>query len=147
MLKHEEEVNFLEDVWLQNGVQHRQKFLHNVAEIVLATDMKKHFAVLKQFRMDIVQNEQLLSAMYPAESDDSAQLWGVMDDPQRLLCLQVALKVADVGHCTLPMDQHTAWLQRLQDEMFKQVRTTAAVQCSMIEPSRTRSTGRCMHII
>lgn len=45
-----------------------------------------------------------------------------MDEGQRLLTMQMAIKVADLGHCTLPWDQHYAWVQRLEAEFFEQVR-------------------------
>eukprot|EP00873_Tetraselmis_striata_P034134 jgi/Tetstr1/454398/TSEL_004029.t2 len=116
MMRHEEGLNFLEDVWQKNGALYRQKFRFQVAEIVLGTDMKKHFQVLKHFRHDVLQNERL-AGMAGASS---GELWSAMDDPQRMLSLQVALKVADIGHCALPLDQHTEWLQKLENEMFKQ---------------------------
>ena len=33
---------------------------------------------------------------------------------------QVTLKAADVGHVALPKDQHLVWVDRLQEEFFRQ---------------------------
>lgn len=37
-----------------------------------------------------------------------------------MMCVQVALKCADVGHLALPTDTHKVWVERLQSEYFLQ---------------------------
>lgn len=34
--------------------------------------------------------------------------------------LQVALKCADLGHISAPLDLHVRWVERLQEEFFRQ---------------------------
>ena len=35
-------------------------------------------------------------------------------------CLQMALKWADLGHLASPLEVHLKWVQRLEEEMFRQ---------------------------
>ena len=57
-----------------------------VISIVLATDMSKHFEILTQFKT-LVSNSKSLAGL------SGAMKWEAMDDRQRLLTLQVAMKV------------------------------------------------------
>ena len=41
------------------------------------------------------------------------------------------LQVADIGHCTLPFEQHEIWLRWLQEEMFAQVRSPPTNTCDV----------------
>jgi hypothetical protein len=36
--------------------------------------------------------------------------------------VQTLMKMADLGHLALPVEQHTAWAERLRAENFLQVR-------------------------
>jgi hypothetical protein len=121
MLRREEELNFLQEAFQANEIAGRQNFRHIVTDIVLGTDMKRHFNLLKQFHTEVMEHpvmENILAG--PRGPETSAQLWTAMDEAQRMLCLQMALKMADIGHCALPMDQHLVWLLLLEEEMFKQ---------------------------
>ena len=57
-----------------------------VVSIVLATDMSKHFEILTQFKT-LVSNSKSLAGL------SGVMKWEAMDDRQRLLTLQVAMKV------------------------------------------------------
>jgi cAMP-specific phosphodiesterase 4 len=74
----------------------------------------RHFDIVGRFNATIVSNSDILS------KGSGRQKWRAMGEAGQLLCMQVALKVADIGHCALPWDQHLLWLGRLEEEMFKQ---------------------------
>jgi len=103
----------LDNSW-STRMQRRKWFRNMVIQMVLATDMSRHFDMLSQFETQIVQNRELRANKSPQE------LWLAMCDDQRRLVLQIAIKVADLGHLALPMDIHSVWLERLQEEFFDQ---------------------------
>uniref|UniRef100_A0A061SN98 3-cyclic-nucleotide phosphodiesterase n=1 Tax=Tetraselmis sp. GSL018 TaxID=582737 RepID=A0A061SN98_9CHLO len=92
----------------------RQTFRKTVIQTVLATDMARHFDVLGCFNANVASDSNLRSKR------DGTAKWNVMTESQQLLTLQVAIKVADLGHCALPFPQHQEWVMRLQEEMFSQ---------------------------
>uniref|UniRef100_A0A7S1X2V9 PDEase domain-containing protein n=1 Tax=Tetraselmis chuii TaxID=63592 RepID=A0A7S1X2V9_9CHLO len=92
----------------------RKRFRGAVIQIVLATDMSRHFELLSQFETQIVQNRDLKGR------GGASSMWAAMNDAQRMLVLQIAMKVADIGHCALPMDVHRVWVHRLETEFFLQ---------------------------
>eukprot|EP00873_Tetraselmis_striata_P042902 jgi/Tetstr1/463166/TSEL_008100.t1 len=94
-------------------VKRRKGFRKMVVKLVLGTDMSAHFDLVAQFKAHF-ENKPELKWM------NSAELWVALEQKHRLLVLQVALKVADIGHCALPWDIHREWLQRLEDEFFEQ---------------------------
>lgn len=79
--------------------------------------MSKHFEIMTAFRSKIdVRNSS-------GGFDVS-----LLDLPQKMLVLQLALMVADIGHCALPRDAHIRWVDRLQREFFKQA---SSLSCFM----------------
>jgi len=42
------------------------------------------------------------------------------DEKLKLLVLEMALKIADVGHMSAPFDIHTEWSRKLEKEFFAQ---------------------------
>jgi hypothetical protein len=66
----------------------RKSFRSTVIHMVLGTDMSRHFDLISQFEAKIVQNNKLREKKNPHE------LWANMDDNQRMLVLQMAIKVA-----------------------------------------------------
>eukprot|EP00899_Mesostigma_viride_P004951 jgi/Mesvir1/14457/Mv11504-RA.1 len=75
-----------------------------VIDMVLATEMKKHFAVVDQFKTRLLQGAQ----------------WDVNKDSDRTLLLQLVLKVADIGHSAKPLAVHVEWSRRVNEEFYKQ---------------------------
>eukprot|EP00873_Tetraselmis_striata_P008965 jgi/Tetstr1/429229/TSEL_001892.t1 len=103
-----------------------RKWISNMAiDIVLATDMSKHFDLIKQFNVQIARNKKY-------KWMTTQEKWTAMSDAQIRLTLQMAMKarpfsscpaacpVADLGHCALPMDQHRQWTEALEEEFFSQ---------------------------
>lgn len=43
-----------------------------------------------------------------------------MDESERILSLQMALKCADIGHVTASLPVHLRWVSGLEEEFFKQ---------------------------
>ncbi|KAI8469134.1 MAG: hypothetical protein J3K34DRAFT_386003 [Monoraphidium minutum] len=74
------------------------KFRKSVIELVLATDMKQHFSILSHFTTILLP----------------------LDENERLLSLQMALKCADLGHLTGSLAVHKQWVERLEQEFFLQ---------------------------
>eukprot|EP00899_Mesostigma_viride_P001406 jgi/Mesvir1/11266/Mv01066-RA.1 len=73
-------------------------------EMVLASDLKRHFGVLDAFKARVSQEHA----------------WDLKRDSDRILLLQLALKVADVGHTAKPLRTHVAWTQRVCEEFYQQ---------------------------
>ncbi|GIL50475.1 hypothetical protein Vafri_6663, partial [Volvox africanus] len=144
---------------------------HQVIELVLATDMKQHFATLTHFNtVHHLSNNKSFAAINSSSGDSllksapggrlaNVQLELVaaegggggggtaaggapavstnsvigaamtaappeapkpLDDSERLLSLQVLLKVADLGHLAEELDVHKRWLSALEEEFFLQ---------------------------
>ncbi|GFR47060.1 hypothetical protein Agub_g8745 [Astrephomene gubernaculifera] len=131
--------------------QERAAFRKQVIEMVLATDMKQHFALLAHFntvhrltaysaaatgsgaaqtptqlqRSSRTLLQQLhpsgpsvVSPPRPALSGDLAPR--PRDETEKLLGLQIALKVADLGHLGEELEVHQRWLGVLEEEFFLQ---------------------------
>ncbi|GIL88899.1 hypothetical protein Vretifemale_16705, partial [Volvox reticuliferus] len=157
------------DITAPLGQADRAAFRKLVIELVLATDMKQHFAILTHFntihhlssnknfaainsssggnmpksapggRLANVQFELLAAeggsggggtaGGAPVTSTNSitatinaapAEAPRPLDDAERLLSLQVVLKVADLGHLAEELDVHKRWLSALEEEFFLQ---------------------------
>mmetsp|Transcript_19716 Transcript_19716/g.47074 ORF Transcript_19716/g.47074 Transcript_19716/m.47074 type:complete len:551 (+) Transcript_19716:188-1840(+) len=109
IITNDESINF------QRGWKDRDFSLSvrkHVIQLVLATDMSRHFDIVAQFKALILQNDDLAKA--------PGRKWDIMNSKQKLITLQMALKVSDIGHCCLPWEQHQKWSLRLQEEFFKQ---------------------------
>ena len=102
-------LNFTQD-WSKND---KNEFRKDTIQLVLATDMSSHFDLAGRFATQIGQNKSL-------DGMTGAEKWRQMGDRGRLLTLQVAMKIADIGHCYTYLCQHREWLQRLEEEFFKQ---------------------------
>ncbi|KAG2490632.1 hypothetical protein HYH03_011023 [Edaphochlamys debaryana] len=92
------------DILAQLSQAERTTFRKQVIELVLATDMKQHFSILSHF------NTVHRGAPAPQP----------VDDTERLLSLQVALKCADIGHLGEELPVHKRWLSVLEEEFFRQ---------------------------
>ena len=78
-------------------------FRNLVISMVLHTDMEHHFALLTRFKMRAMVKPR----------------WG--DDMQDVtLVMQMMLKCADLAHLSYDFCLHRAWVERLEEEMFRQ---------------------------
>jgi len=87
----------------------RMELRTNIINFVLATDMSSHF--------DVVGNaKNTLSGLICEDGIDFLEIETKHQD----FILQLALKVADLGHTATPVSQHIRWVKRLQEEFFAQ---------------------------
>jgi len=129
-----EEYNFLADFSPKTVADVRNKIIG----IVLATDLSRHFEITEQFRKNVATKAEAMRYATPPNNSrrgfisrrrqdlksqvmqNDLKLYTSLTTSERLLVLQMAMKVADIGHCFTPLGQHLQWLQRLEDEMFLQ---------------------------
>ncbi|KAK9831614.1 hypothetical protein WJX74_002581 [Apatococcus lobatus] len=94
----------------------------SMIDLILGTDMKKHFGLLSRFQ---ALQAQTASRQAEAElSDWSCTKSGVSSSvttaEHKLLFAQVALKCADIGHLSCPQALHQRWTHQLREEFFQQ---------------------------
>lgn len=75
--------------------------------MVLATDMANHFDILSKFKSTFMG----VTADAPAEQRLA---------PHMELILQMVIKCADLGHCTMMRRTHLFWSKSLEAEFFAQ---------------------------
>ncbi|KAK9827004.1 hypothetical protein WJX74_003385 [Apatococcus lobatus] len=85
--------NFLADMPPEGFFVFRQAVL----ALIMATDMSKHHNILSQLR---------------------SRDWAHLSGGDSIIVLQGALKCADLGHTFMPVEQHVAWSEKLQQELF-----------------------------
>mmetsp|Transcript_41533 Transcript_41533/g.98429 ORF Transcript_41533/g.98429 Transcript_41533/m.98429 type:complete len:207 (+) Transcript_41533:643-1263(+) len=118
----------------------KRAFRATVITMVLATDMSQHFDIVgsftSKFTMDTVSQAR-------NGKGESLKFWTLDQQGQRL-CLQIALKVADIGHSFATWEVHCMWSSCLQNEMFAQGDMEAALGMD-ISPLMDRTKRGCMH--
>eukprot|EP00899_Mesostigma_viride_P020282 jgi/Mesvir1/28255/Mv04792-RA.2 len=75
-----------------------------VIELVLSTDLKRHFGILEQFKARVSQDTP----------------WDLRKESDRILLLQMVLKLADIGHAAKPLSIHVEWSRRITEECYNQ---------------------------
>ncbi|XP_050707424.1 cGMP-inhibited 3',5'-cyclic phosphodiesterase 3A-like, partial [Eriocheir sinensis] len=96
------EYNFLSH--LDRAEFKRFRFL--VIEAILATDLKRHFEILAEFNAK------------SNEPDAPGLDWATETD--RLLALQMCIKLADINGPCKALDIHTQWTKRIAEEFYEQ---------------------------
>eukprot|EP00877_Chromochloris_zofingiensis_P005018 jgi/Chrzof1/14517/Cz09g05220.t1 len=135
-----EDLNFIKDV------PHKTKegLRRLIIDMVLATDMKQHFAIHGIFQSKLNHNSSLrISGSSPTSSCSTMthtplhgggskrnmrvsvvaaqQTKTNEEDPEtRSLNMQMLLKVADLGHLASPPAVHRQWVLCLEEELFRQ---------------------------
>ncbi|EEQ98169.1 cAMP-specific 3',5'-cyclic phosphodiesterase, putative [Perkinsus marinus ATCC 50983] len=104
MMEDFHECNIIENLTREE----RKGFRSFVIELILATDMAKHFAALTDLRL-LVRNSEFRTVIQDHMNAD-----------ERLLIFKACIKAADIGHTCLPWDQHYELSLRLAEEFFKQ---------------------------
>lgn len=97
-----EKYNFLENV----SPAVKKRIRERTIELVLATDMKTHFGVVSQFTAHLLRAQE-----QPRVSSQ---------DADRLLVLQMAMKLSDMGHLSAEWGVHYRWVKCLEEECFRQ---------------------------
>lgn len=97
-------------------------FLHNMSEVqflqfratvidlVLATDMSFHFSIINKFKAYHFGSARLAS--HASESNTSS----ISDKA----LINMIIKCADIGHVAAEWSSHVKWVNRLQEEMWRQ---------------------------
>jgi len=109
-----------------------------IIELVLSTDMSRHFDMVTMVKTKMTsalakakarQSAAFLESRpsgFASKHEDEAQVekqgldLNDLSAEQLSLITQFALKVADIGHCMLPLDQHKFWVGNLEKEFFSQ---------------------------
>jgi len=86
----------------------RMQMRKTIISMVLATDMAEHFRVITQLSQKLPQA--------PLVEDVEIEI----GEDQKTVILEAALKVADIGHTSLLLDEHVQWVKLLQKEFFAQ---------------------------
>ncbi|KAG2441292.1 hypothetical protein HYH02_009885 [Chlamydomonas schloesseri] len=130
------------DVLAPLSAEQKSAFRKQVIDMVLATDMKQHFSLLSHFNtvhrltnytkpvtstpggttpfnrmLSNPAEMAVVSIETPASPDAAAR---PIDDTERLLSLQIAIKAADIGHLGESAEVHKRWLAGLEEEFFRQ---------------------------
>lgn len=103
LMKHHQ-CDFMENVNAKDFSQIRALII----ELVLATDMRHHFSIVNHF-----------NSMTQKPGTDTAV--DIIDTPHcDKIVLKMILKCADIGHVFQPWDKHVTWVDRLQEEFWRQ---------------------------
>eukprot|EP00899_Mesostigma_viride_P018970 jgi/Mesvir1/27074/Mv20766-RA.1 len=100
LLYNKDECNFLEVLSEEDFMELRRV----VINVVLASDLKRHFGVLDALKARVAQEAP----------------WDVERDSDRIMLLQMLLKVADIGHSAKPLALHKEWSHRVIEEFYRQ---------------------------
>ncbi|MEW5305766.1 MAG: hypothetical protein WDW36_008285 [Sanguina aurantia] len=132
-----------------NFIQHLQAADFNrlrklLIDLVMSTDMKQHFSIVSQFgtlhrihharqssadgsrlrprpsQRCVAASASLASSASQVSVGDASFCRVPLDDTERLLSLQMALKLADLGHLSAPLHVHLRWVAALEEEFFRQ---------------------------
>lgn len=133
-------MNFLKNLARADAIVVRKLLI----DLVLATDMTQHFSIVSQFgtmhrlnrgSIDGSNNRasKLMDLSTPSisttgviRSDIAISVGNLdsnkipLDDHERLISLQLALKLSDLGHLFAPLNVHLRWVSALEEEFFRQ---------------------------
>ena len=98
----QDDYNFMENVEREDLITFRSL----VIEMVMATDMKSHFSILDSFKM-----------FQKARQEDPKSV-KILTEMRNVFCL--AMKVADLFHCSRPLEMHHRWVDLITEEFFTQ---------------------------
>ena len=113
-LLNDEKFNFLENV----SPATKKRIRETTIDLVLATDMKTHFSVVSQFTAQLRGKDGSTSSTTTGSGSKAAAL--NLQEGERLLVMQMAMKLADMGHLAADRDVHIKWVKRLEEECFRQ---------------------------
>ncbi len=89
-------------------------------DLVLATDMKQHFALLSQFtgvHLSHGSPTKRQSVQPKHDPPDAGQAAMPMDENERILSLQIVIKAADLANLCDPHHTHIKWVYMLEEEV------------------------------
>lgn len=143
----EERYNFLENV----SAAVKQRVRQSVIDMVLATDLKSHLPVITQFCFKFKAaktsasgdtSSQSRSRSSSQRSDRGASPPCVSTDAEeRMLVLQMVIKLADLGHLAAHRAVHCRWVALLEEEYFRQGDVERA-RSMQVSPLMDRAKGK-----
>mmetsp|Transcript_2366 Transcript_2366/g.3276 ORF Transcript_2366/g.3276 Transcript_2366/m.3276 type:complete len:681 (-) Transcript_2366:305-2347(-) len=120
----------------------RRRVRDIVIEMILATDMSEHFDVLSSFKSKVLPKMQASTKttipkeewnvstppdskdgkmpVVPNSASKTTPERDLLSPEERVVLLRMALKCADIGHVTLPLQAHMMWVKSLQEEFYRQ---------------------------
>ncbi|KAK9862181.1 hypothetical protein WJX84_011393 [Apatococcus fuscideae] len=127
MLHGDEKLQFAAHLSLES----RQLLRASMIDLILGTDMKKHFSMLSRFQAiprgaavnaDAAERHPRLPGCgsVPQEEPHSRARLADLPGDAKLLVAQMALKVADIAHLSAPTEVHRRWTAQLTEEFFRQ---------------------------
>ena len=102
----DERYNFL--VHLERAEFRRFRYL--IIEAILATDLKRHFEILAEFNAKV------------NDADAPGIDW--TNEADRLLAMQMCIKLADINGPCKTRHIHVQWTERIAEEFYEQVTTS-----------------------
>ncbi|KAL6755993.1 hypothetical protein V8C86DRAFT_128130 [Haematococcus lacustris] len=105
--------------------QERDKMRKIIIELIMGTDMKQHFTITSSFanlhrlpaeKVPLAKISLDMARAQQGPSPDKVPI----DEAERLLSLQVALKISDLGSSAETFEVNRRWVAALQDEFFAQ---------------------------
>lgn len=128
--------------FLHRMPHHQQQAVRKmVIDMVLATDMAEHMAIVSRLKTDLQKRLE--------NPDDDLNNMGAegyeVPDSLKTLVLQAAIKIADTGHLYADNNVHVQWSIRLEEEMWRQgdVETQMGMKVSFLmdrnKPGVTKS--------
>eukprot|EP00241_Pyramimonas_parkeae_P012277 CAMPEP_0114243594 /NCGR_PEP_ID=MMETSP0058-20121206/10876_1 /TAXON_ID=36894 /ORGANISM="Pyramimonas parkeae, CCMP726" /LENGTH=281 /DNA_ID=CAMNT_0001356451 /DNA_START=37 /DNA_END=882 /DNA_ORIENTATION=- len=139
------------DFGVRFSIEAKRLLRVTVIDLVLSTDMSRHFDIVSLVKSKLGSTvtraapKRRSSFIHrPPNSFNSQQAPDIhcehelgvdlitLTSDQMHLVFQFALKVADIGHCMLPLEQHKFWVGNLEKEFFNQgdLEKTAGVSIS-----------------
>lgn len=132
-------MNFLANMGRHESASFRKLLI----DLVLATDMKQHFNIVSQFGTmhrlnrgsidgtdkrysDLTTVSKRSNPSFPRSLSPLSELTIVcvgkvpLDDSERMISLQMALKLSDLSHVAAPFPLHLRWVCALEEEFFRQ---------------------------
>ncbi|GAX79173.1 hypothetical protein CEUSTIGMA_g6613.t1 [Chlamydomonas eustigma] len=118
-LMKEDSCNFLQHM----PVRQKSEMRKMVIEAVMATDMKQHFSLSSLFNTKFSSTTETAvghATVVRRSLMSSRDLSAGLDGELRSLVLQIAMKCADLGALAAARKVHVQWVQRLEEEFFRQ---------------------------
>jgi cGMP-inhibited 3',5'-cyclic phosphodiesterase A len=103
----DERFNFL--IHLERSEFRRFRYL--IIEAILATDLKRHFEILAEFNAKV------------NDADAPGIDW--TNEADRMLAMQMCIKLADINGPCKTHNIHVQWTDRIAEEFYEQVRALA----------------------
>ena len=99
-----------------------RRFRFLVIELVLATDLKRHFDILAEFNAKVCRLQAVPVSLYSCLQVNETASPGIdwFSETDRLLVMQMIIKLADINGPCKRHDLHIQWTHRIAEEFYEQ---------------------------